>query len=184
MEHCGREWITGSPELVSMISVRDNLLQEGNGLFDLICLSLLEFPQYEESIWGKLKHQEQTHISTCVFVSQQTLTEIEVFTLSAQFTCAAWGGRISKGYMLLLCRGRQKQVHPACSCRMRLPECSSRMYHLTAHQENGGLSLLSQHLCWTMCWTAGGRTQRQEESSWVEQGKGWEGVCKNRKQLH
>lgn len=50
MEDRGREWITGSPGLVSIISVRDNLLQEGNGLFDLIYLSLLEFPQYGESI--------------------------------------------------------------------------------------------------------------------------------------
>lgn len=50
MEDCGREWITGSPGLVSITSIWDNLLQEGNGLFDLIHLSLLEFPQYEESI--------------------------------------------------------------------------------------------------------------------------------------
>lgn len=50
MEDCGREWITGSPGLVSVTSMWDNLLQEGNGLFDLIHLSFLEFPQYEESI--------------------------------------------------------------------------------------------------------------------------------------
>lgn len=150
MEDSGREWITGFLRLVSITSVWANLLQEGNGLFDLICLSLLEFPQYGESIQGKLKHREQTHISTCVFLSQQTLIKIEVFTLSAQFTCAARRGRISKGYMLLLCRGQQNWVHPICSCRMRLPECSSRMHHLTAHQENAGLFLLSQHLCWMM----------------------------------
>lgn len=170
MEGCGREWITDSPGVASLTSVWDNLLQEGNGLFDL-----MSFSSWISTVW-RINMREikasgaDSHFHLCVFLSRQTLMEPEVFTLSAWFTCAARGW-ISKGYRLPRCRAQQQQLHPACSCRRRPPGCSRRMCHWGARQGSAGLSQPSQHPCWMMCWTAGARTQRHEERSGGEQGK-------------
>lgn len=152
MEDCGREWITDSPGLASITSMWDNLLQEGNGLFDL-----MSFSSWISTVW-RINMREikasgaDSHFHLRVFLSQQTLMETGVFTWSAW-----WRGWLSKGYRLPRCRAQQQQPQPGCSCRRRPPGCSSRICHSGARPGSAGPSQLSQHPCWTRCWTA--RTQ-------------------------